>query len=244
MHRFFSPSDNISKDLITISDPQQVHHIKGVLRLKAGDEIGIFDDKGREYLSVIEKLTFEKVIAKIKRQKNIPSCGKVKVAVACAIPKKAKIDDIIDKLIQLGVERIIPLMTQRVIVKLDEKKKLLRRQRWEKIALASVKQSQRNVIPVIEPVKDMEEALSGSKDFDLKLIAALTQERTSLKEVLDKSRAKNILVFIGPEGDFTPEEVDLAKKSGCIPVSLGSLVLRVDTAAIAAASFIMLYENG
>ena len=89
----------------------------------------------------------------------------------------------------------------------------------------------------------MKEALRCLKDFDLKLIAALTQERAPLKEVLDKSKAKNILVFIGPEGDFTPEEVDLAKKSGCIPVSLGSLVLRVDTAAIAAASFIMLYEN-
>ena len=132
---------------------------------------------------------------KIISVNKIPPSRNIHVTIACAIPKKSKIDDIIDKLIQLGVDRIIPLITERVIVKLDDKKKLSRRERWEKIALSSVKQSQRNIIPVIETVKDMGEVLRNSKDFDLKLIGALTGKRMPLKKVLDNAKAKNILVF-------------------------------------------------
>jgi len=86
--------------------------------------------------------------------------------------------------------------------------------------------------------------LAESEDFDLKLIPTLLGERESLKNILTKPKCRNILVLIGPEGDFTPEEVALAKQAGCIPVSLGDLVLRVETAAIAAVSFIRFYAEG
>ncbi|HLD82676.1 MAG TPA: RsmE family RNA methyltransferase [Candidatus Omnitrophota bacterium] len=240
MHRFYCPSQNISGGLITISDKEQTHHLKDVLRLKVNDKAAIFDDKGNEYVCLLRELLKDKVILEIKSKKLAVRPGKVKLTIACAIPKKSKMDDIIDKLTQLGVDRIIPLETERVIVRWNEAKKTLQRQRWEKVALAAAKQSQRSALSVIEPIQDIKEVLSKAQEFDLKLIPALIGRRRPLKEILAKGKPKNILVFIGPEGDFAPDEVALAGKYGCIPVSLGELVLRVETAAVAVASFIRL----
>lgn len=243
MHRFFALSQSISQNKIIISDKNQIHHIKNALRLKPKDEVIVFDDKGNEYKSIIEEISTQNVSFRIKaRHKIIPS-KRVKITVACAIPKKSNMDDIVDKLTQLGVDRIIPLETERVIVKLDEHKKILRQKRWEKIAQNASQQSQRNQMPIIESIKGIKEVLSKAQDFDLKLIPTLIGRRKTVKEILDKFKPKNILILIGPEGDFSPQEVNSAKKAGCIPVSLGDSVLRVETAAIAIVSFIRLYAN-
>lgn len=243
MHRFYLVSQNISGDKIIISDKTQIHHLVDVLRLKIDKRLIVFDEKGNEYKCAIKEFFKDKAILEIKEK--IPSLKKVeiKITVACAIPKKSKMDDIIDKLTQLGVTRIIPLLTERVIVKLDKHKRISRLTRWKKIAQNSSQQSQRSTVPVIEPISDIEEALSGVRDFDLKLIPTLVNERRHLKDVLLSLKPSNILVFIGPEGDFTPKEVKMAIKAGCVPVTLGELVLRVDTAAIAVASFIRLYAD-
>jgi len=238
MHRFFYPSSNITHSRIVINDKEQAHHIKDVLRLKVKDAVTVFDDKGNEYIGAIEKLLPQSIILKIKDKHILMTAKQLKITVACAIPKKSKMDDIVDKLTQLGVDRVIPLLTERVIVKWDKQKKMLQQKRWEKIALCASQQSQRNILPIIEPIKDVKEVLSESEGFDLKLIPTLTGERESLKEIFAKSKPKNILVLIGSEGDFTPREVELAKKFGCIPVTLGDLVLRVETAAIAVASIL------
>jgi len=242
MHRIYCPSQNISDNKIIIDSKDQVHHAKNVLRLKVNEEVVIFDDKGNEYRSILEKSLPASMIFQVKdKQKLILKPSKVKITVACALPKGSRMDEIIDKLTQLGAERIIPLETERVIVKLNKHKKMLRQERWEKIALNASLQSQRNTLPILEPIKKIEQLLSDSGSFDLKLIPALTGERKPLKEILKESKPKNILVIIGPEGDFTSDELDSAKKMGCIPVSLGDLVLRVETAAVAVASFIRLY---
>jgi 16S rRNA (uracil1498-N3)-methyltransferase len=238
MHRFFASSQSISKNKIILSDKNQVHHIKDVLRLKPKDEVIIFDDKGNEYSALIERLLPQSIEFEIKNRHKFILSQSPKITVACALPKKSKMDDIIGQLTQLGVDRIIPLETQRVVVKLDEHKKILRQKRWEKIAQNASLQSQRNRLPIIESIKDIKWVLSQGKDFDLKLIPTLMGERRSLKEVLGKTKPKNVLVLIGPEGDFTLGEVDLAKRAGCIPVSLGELVLRVETAAITIVSIL------
>jgi 16S rRNA (uracil1498-N3)-methyltransferase len=150
-------------------------------------------------------------------------------------------EEIIDKLTQLGIDRIIPLETERVIVRWDKDKEISWRQRWQKIALSAAQQSQRNTVPVVEPIQEVREVLSRSVFFDLKLIPTLVERPQPLKDILAKSHPKNILVLIGPEGDFTLEEIESAKKAGCITVSLGNLVLRVETAAVAVASFLRLY---
>jgi len=240
MQRFFCTFPKISNEKITISDSKQVHHIKDVLRLKKKDAVIVFDPLGREYITHIEKVSSENITLKIKEKRNLKTSVKFQMTFACAIPKKSKMDDIIDKLTQLGVDRIIPLETKHVVVKLDSRKKILRHARWQKISQNSSQQSGRNTVPVIEPVKNFKELLRESKDFDLKLIATLKRKQRPLKEVLADSHPHYVLVLIGPEGDFSVEEVYLAKNSGFIPISLGNLVLRVETAAIAVASFIRL----
>ncbi len=245
MHRLYCPSQNISSDKISINDKEQVHHAKDVLRLKVNEEVVVFDDEGNEYRSILEELLPKSMIFQIKdKEKFILNPSKIKITVACAIPKDSRMDEIIDKLTQLGAQRIIPLETVRVIVRLNEHKRILRQDRWKKIAFNASQQSQRNTLPILEPIKGIKQLLLESGAFDLKLIPTLTGERKPLKKIPEKSKARNILVIIGPEGDFTHEEINLAKKAGFIPVSLGDLVLRVETAATAITSFIRLYyEN-
>ncbi len=244
MHRFFSSSKKISGGKITISDKNQMHHLKDVLRLKVNDAAVVFDEQGNEYICIIEELQKDKVIFKIKEKSQTPqSTKRLKITLACAIPKHSKMDDIVDKLTQLGVERIIPLETERGVIKLEQEKEKLRRQRWQRIAESAAKQCQRNNLTVIEPVKNIKDVLLSPDAYDLKLIATLEGKRESLKEVFLESMPKNILVFVGPEGDFTPLEVELAKSAGCKAISLGDLVLRVETAALAITSFIRLYED-
>ena len=240
MHRIFVPKQNISDDKIIISDKEQVNHLKNALRLKVGEEVIVSDEKGTEYICEARNLAKEAVLA-IKSRSPFRKKSGPMITIACALPKKSKFDDIIDKLTQLGVDRIIPLETERVIVKLDKNKKIARQQRWNKIAQSAAEQSQRNTLPTVETVKTIKEVLADTGDFDLKLILALFGERKTLKEVLAAAIPKNILVLIGPEGDFTDEELELAVKAGCIPVTLGETVLRVETAAISVASFIKLY---
>lgn len=244
MHRFYTTSpQNISQDKITLQDKQQVHHIRDVLRLKIKERVIVFDGQGKEYDCLLERLS-PRVIFKVKKVSRISGdFRKPRLTIACALPKQGKMGDIIDKLTQLGVERIIPLETQRVIANLGEEKKRLRLERWLKIAQSAAQQAKRNTLPIIEPVKDIKKVILESKNYALKLIPTLTGERRTLKEVLQAHKPTNVLVFIGPEGDFTDEEVDLAKQSGFIPVSLGNLVLRVETAAVAVASFIRLYAD-
>ncbi len=242
MPSFYIKSCDRKEELIVIRDEAKLRHIRDALRMKKGEKISVFDEKGNEYNCVVEDIS-SSAILRIKNIKKHEESGKPKITIACALPKRSKFDDIVDKLTQLGVHRIIPLETERVVVKLDKSKKFLRHKRWEKIAQEASEQSQRKNVTLIEPVKGLNEVLAESKEFDLKLIPTLSGERDPLKEIISQGKHKHILIFIGPEGDFSEKEVALAMAAGCIPVSLGETVLRVETAAVAVASFIKLYED-
>ncbi|MDD5097412.1 MAG: RsmE family RNA methyltransferase [Candidatus Omnitrophica bacterium] len=244
MNRFFVDKVEAEDKYIILNDPDQLHHLRDVLRIKPLERVAIFDNSGNEYITKV--IEIGPLLAKLEiKEKKLHQDPKVLVTVACAIPKKVKMDDIIDKLTQLGVECIIPLETERVIVKLDKQKKAQRCLRWEKIALSAVKQSQGNRVTIIKPISSLKDVLIIANEFDLKLILTLEGNRQSLKEVFSRESKKNkkVMVLIGPEGDFTPQEVALAEKAGFLAVSLGERVLRVDTAAIAAVSFIKLNEE-
>jgi 16S rRNA (uracil1498-N3)-methyltransferase len=124
------------------------------------------------------------------------------------------------------------------VVKLDSAKTEARLKRWQKIAQSAAQQSQRSRIPVIESVARFEDVILSSQDYDLKLIPNLSGERKPIREVVAETRPKDVIVLVGPEGDFTAEEVGLALSQGFIAVSLGDTVLRVATAAIAVAAYI------
>ncbi len=235
MHRFYI--EQISGDKAVLTDVAQLHRIRDVLRLKAGDTIIVFDSSGHEYKATITSVGKKRVelnLTPLKARKN----SDIRLTVACAIPKAGRMDDIIDHLTQLGVERIVPMITDRVVVKLDTTAWEARLSRWQKIAQSAAQQCQRSSVPVISPVTDVKEVINKSQKFDMKLILHLTGKRSLIKDVLAKSRPKNILVLIGPEGDFTFEEVELALQNGFVPVSLGDTVLRVATAAVAVTAYI------
>ncbi|PIQ87961.1 MAG: hypothetical protein COV73_01390 [Candidatus Omnitrophica bacterium CG11_big_fil_rev_8_21_14_0_20_43_6] len=241
MNRFLVDKINATDRYVILSDPEQLHHFKDVLRVKPKEVVAVFDRLGNEYLAQVCEIGAACAKLEIKEKRPLNELG-IEITVACAIPKKVKMDDIVDKLTQLGVTCIIPLQTERVVVKLDKQKKLQRFQRWEKIAISAVKQSQRSKFVVIKPAMEFNQVLSEASDFDLKLIPTLEAERKTLKSMFNQAGRKfnKIMVLIGPEGDFTPQEIALAKEAGFLPVSLGEQVLRVDTAAIAAVSFIKL----
>jgi len=241
MNRFYCSSADVSADSITIKDREQVHHIKDVIRLKEGERVFVFDDKANEFDCVIGRITLTQVVFAINKKISAAFSSRPSITIACAIPKHSKIDDIIDRLTQLGVDRIIPLMTERVIVRLDEDKKSAKRERWQKIAMAASKQSQRNTVAVVDDVTEVKALIANAQEYDLKLIPTLPGERTSLKDTLSESQPKKILVLIGPEGDFTSGEISFAKKAGFIPVSFGDFVFRVETACLYIAS-ILNYE--
>jgi 16S rRNA (uracil1498-N3)-methyltransferase len=241
MNRFFCKFSDVQGDKIKISDLKELHHLKDVLRFKPGERATIFDEQGNEYSVKLRNLSAGEAEFSVLEKKNRTDLPRTGIVIACAIPKKSKIDDIIDKLTQLGVDRIIPLITERVIVKLNEDKGLKRHKRWENIALTASKQSQRNSVPVIDPATGFPELIARSEKFDLKLIPNLAGQRKALKEIFGKSRPSNVLVLIGPEGDFTDQEIAAAIRAGFIPVTFGDQVFRVETACLYIAS-ILAYE--
>jgi 16S rRNA (uracil1498-N3)-methyltransferase len=237
MHRFYI--NHIEGKTASLTDSAQLHHLKDVLRLKINDGVNISDGAGNDYSGVITAINKKQAEIKVTLKKT-PQNPSLKLTVACAIPKGSRLDEVIDHLTQLGVEHIIPMRTARVVVKLDGAGAESRVKRWRKIVQSAAQQSQQSKIPVIDPVTDFGEVIKNSQDYDLKLIPNLTGERKLFKDVLVASRPKNIIVMIGPEGDFTPDEVALALSHGFVAVSLGDKVLRVATAAIAVASYIKL----
>jgi 16S rRNA (uracil1498-N3)-methyltransferase len=238
MHRFYVAGE-IKGDSITLAEAGQLHHLKDVLRLKVGDGVIVFDDGGYEYDCVIAEMRKNRTVLAVGERRHA-AAKKASLTVACAIPKKAGMDDIVDNLTQLGVDVIIPMATERVIVRLNAAKQEARRRRWREIARSAAQQSGRPGLPLVAPVTDFASVVARAGNFDLRLIPALSGERRHIREVLAGSSPASILVLIGPEGDFTPEEIALAQDAGFIPVSLGENVLRVATAAAAVASYLRL----
>lgn len=245
MHRFLVESRNVVLDKAVINDKTQIHHIKNVLHLLPGEKVILFDEKAGEAQAKVDGFSEEGVTFRLDGG-FFPldtQDARVRLTIGCALPKNCKMDDIVDTLTQVGVDEIIPLETARVVVKLDKDKKLMRLNRWRKIALSAAKQSQRRIVPVVQEIQSLHEVFSRAGEYDLKLIPHLAGKRRTLQEVLKMQKARSILALIGPEGDFSPQEVKAAAGVGFIPVTLGNLVFRVDTAAVAVASFIRLYEE-
>ncbi|MBI2829682.1 MAG: 16S rRNA (uracil(1498)-N(3))-methyltransferase [Chloroflexi bacterium] len=237
--RRFNVSQKIIRNRIVVSDAKLVHHLKDVLRLQTSDVVTVFDDSGYEYDCIITEMDKSSAVLNVRARKPVESTA-VKISVACAIPKGDKMDDIVDSLTQLGVDTVVPLETERVIVRLSEKKKDERLERWRRIARSAAQQSQRGSLPDIEPITSLGSLLTRAEEFDLKLIPTLAGDCEPIKDVIVRSKSRDILVLVGPEGDFTPQEIEQAKEAGFIPISLGHNVLRVGTAAIAIVSYLRL----
>ncbi len=172
----------------------------------------------------------------IVRQKDRPQA---KIILACAPPKKGKFEFIIEKCTELGVDEIIPLKTKRTQVIFSADRMRVKLSRFEAVAVNAAKQSQRTKVPHIYPMTSLPQVLKTLDPDGVHLFPSLHNHPKSIAEVLLKvDKQKSVTLFIGPEGDFTPDELDLAIQHGCVPVSLGDTVLKVETAAIAAVAFV------
>ena len=232
MHRFYVPD---FQQPVLAAD--EAHHCRQVLRLSAGDPVTIFDGRGQTAQCAITAITNHAARLKILSQTSAPAL-RCRITLAQAVPKKS-MDLIVQKATELGVAAIVPVVSERTIVRLDENAPKL--DRWREIALESCKQCGNNWLPSILPPRAAQELFANPGPFDLKLIASLQPGAQPLPQLLPARMPASVLVLIGPEGDFTPAEISAAQAAGCQPLSLGSLVLRAETAAIYALS-ILHYE--
>lgn len=241
MYQFFVEPGQIQgrRIIITGSD---VNHIRNVLRLKPGEEIAVSNGTdGREYRCGIESFTEDEVICSLRFVKEdgveLPS----RIFLFQGLPKADKMELIVQKAVELGAYEVIPVAARRCVVRLDEKKAASRISRWQGIAEAAAKQSRRGIIPQVHPVMNMREAVAYARTMEVKLIPyELAENMGHTKEVLEAVKpGTDIAVFIGPEGGFEQEEIELAMAAGIEPVTLGRRILRTETAGLTVLSWLM-----
>ncbi len=235
MHRFISPNANLHTKYLTITDAKEIHHLTNVLRLQKENEIVIFNGRGDEALAKIENLNPKSVCITIISSVKESTSSRITLTLACAIPKKAKFETIIEKCTELGVDRIIPVITQRTEIRLSKEKQEKKHTRYQTVAVNAAKQCQRNFLPEVLVPTSFKDILKNLLASDAAFIPCLSGERKNLIDAFSLNpKQNNVIFFIGPEGDFTQKELQDALSAGCIPVTLGPHVLKVDTAAISA----------
>ena len=232
MARFFVPKEAVKGNNIVVTG-EEAHHILDVMRLKVQDKVVTFDGTGKEYVGFIKEAKRKSLLIEILETRKPVNSKTSRITLIQAIPTKEKRDYIVEKATELGVYSIAPVMTDRTIVKWDGAKKKKAVERWRKIAKESSKQCGRTDVAIINSVEDFSEIVNKAGEYDLSLIAALNDEAVKLKDALKEFTGGKVAVAIGPEGDFTPDEVKKAKNANFKLVNLGSLVLRSDTAGLA-----------
>lgn len=233
MIRFFI--ENISDNNYTLKGEDAHHAIKS-LRVKIGENIILCDKNSFEHICKVEKISKDEVLlSAIKSQKNT-SESNIKITLYQALPKNDKMDLVVQKSVELGVFKIVPIETSRCISKPSEKSISKKIERWQKIAKEAAKQSGRGIIPNISSPLKLDEAISKIKDYDKSLVF-YENGGEKIKNSL-KTYDKNISIFIGPEGGFETEEIDKLKSFGATISTLGTRILRTETASLAAISVI------
>ena len=238
MPKFFVSKQQIANQ-ITILD-EDAKHIKTVLRAKPGEEMTVCDGEGTDYFCKINAVAEKEILLDILEKKPCQTEPAVKITLFQGLPKADKMDMIIQKCVELGIDSIVPVVTERTIVKLDKKepKKI---QRWQKIAESAAKQSGRGKIPCIENVLSFSQAIEESKKLCSAVIPYEKELQRGIKEFVKSFSGDTLGIFIGPEGGFSLEEIQQAQKEGILPITLGKTILRTETAAIAATA-ILLHE--
>lgn len=242
MDRFFVGKNNINLENKTcIIEGEDVKHISKVLRCRIGEELEICDNDNNEYICEITNIDKSQVELNIVEVVDIKRESDLQIKVYQGLPKGPKMEMILQKLTEVGVDEIILVQTKRTVVKVDDKKEDKKIERWERIIYEAAKQSKRGKIPKLRGVLSFKEALADMKENDFN-IAPYENERTkSIKQAIKGVDIKNIGIFVGPEGGFEDTEIKAIEEIGGQSVSLGPRILRTETASLVASS-IVLYE--
>jgi 16S rRNA (uracil1498-N3)-methyltransferase len=235
MHRFYlSPAEAKVKPLTLAG--REAHHALHVLRLRRGHEVTLLDGAGREFLCTIDNFDRDKIQLAVRETKTIPA-PPCPITLLQAVPKGKIIESIIQKATELGVARIVPLLTERVVMDLDEKHAARKGEKWQQVAVEGIKQCGAAWLPRVEAPMTPKEFLARAEKFDLPIIASLQpgaqhpREYFQIFQAQHGHKPQSACVWIGPEGDFTADEVAAIISAGALPITLGKLVLRVETAA-------------
>ena len=244
MRRFFVSPTQMAEDHFVITG-KDAFHLHRVLRLGVGDVIIIAAQDGRTYRGRLVFVDAKRAEGKIEEEIEEKREPQTKMTLLQALPKGDKMDQIVRQGTELGLYRIIPVGTERTIVRYGEEKGRKKRSRWQKIAEEASKQAKRSLIPQVKPPKSLKEALlSDENDFDAGFVFWEKEQTCSLWQALKKAPSLgNIRLLIGPEGGLTEEEAKLSFEHGLQAVTMGPRIFRTETAALVAAAAI-LYESG
>jgi 16S rRNA (uracil1498-N3)-methyltransferase len=257
MHRFYIGPEDWNRDSLVLAGAE-AHHARDVIRLQPGGRVVVFNGRGHEITAEITKITHGEILLRKMHEAQVPPLP-CRITLAQAIPKGKNMDLIVQKAVEIGAAEIAPLISERTIVHLEAKEAAQKQAKWRQVAIEAAKQCGQNWLPTVQLPKTpkdffatVEAGVSPAPDFgtqptqlppqnrglDLRLIGSLQSDAVHLKKVLadyereHHARPKNVLMCIGPEGDFTPAELNLARSHGCRPITLGPIILRVETAAI------------
>jgi 16S rRNA (uracil1498-N3)-methyltransferase len=247
MHRFYLPPQLGDENRLQL-EGREAHHALKVLRLQPGESVSVLDGAGHEFLCTIESVSRQALSLAVREKKftHAPACP---ITLLVAVPKGKIIENIIQKSVELGAHRIVPLLTERVVMQLDDEGSEQKREKWQQVAVEAIKQCGAGWLPTIEAPQSIANFLAQGDPIELPLVGALASPRRHPQECFKEFQKqhgrhpRSAGFWIGPEGDFTPEELQVILESGALPVTLGSLTLRVETAAIYGLS-ILNYELG
>lgn len=242
MYQFFVEPCQINiSDKSVIILGGDVNHIKNVLRMKVGEEISVSNGlDGREYRCGIAALEEERIVCELRFVKEDQVELPAEVYLFQGLPKGDKMELIVQKTVELGVCKIIPVAMKRCVTKLEDKKALSRVARWQGIAEAAAKQSKRGIIPEVLGVMSFPDAVKLASEMEVKLIPyEMAEDMGRTREIIGSLKpGQRIAVFIGPEGGFEETEIELAKSSGVEPITLGRRILRTETAGFTVLAWI------
>jgi 16S rRNA (uracil1498-N3)-methyltransferase len=237
MKRYYTPS--LDRGLL---DTEQSHHCASVMRQNVGDLFAVFDGHGTEAKARITEIARDQVKFQVLAKASTPRPAHP-VWLAQALTKAKSMDLIIEKATELAVSEIVPLQSDHSVAQVDEEKAEAKVEKWQKLTVEAAKQCGQNWLPVVHPPQAPKDFLAAFPKGAVKLIASLQHEAKPLKGVLREQLAglkpgTPVVVMIGPEGDFTPSEIGMARSAGFLPVSLGKIILRAETASFFALSSI------
>ena len=247
MHRFFISPETWNAGTLSLAGPE-AHHARNVLRMRVGEKIVLFNGRGHEITAEIVDLGVDEIVLRKLHEAETPPV-QCRIVLGQAIPKGKNMDLIVQKAVEIGAAEIVPIISDRTIVQVDSESAAQKQSKWQQIAVEAAKQCGQNWLPHVHAPRRLSELFSalGDGSFDLQLIGSLQPGAQHLKKILadysteHQHRPRSVLMLVGPEGDFTPAEVELARRHGCQPITLGPIILRVETAAIYCLS-ILSYE--
>ena len=242
MHRFYLPPESCRGTTLRL-DGREAHHALHVLRLQPGERVTVLDGTGNEFLCDVENATKAAITLAIKEKRFSPA-PPCPISLFVAVPKGKIIEGVIQKAVELGAHRIVPLLTERVVTQLDGEGAELKREKWQQVAIEAIKQCGAAWLPRVEAPVTLKDFLARGEMPELTLVGSLQTERHHPRTVVAEFRAQHkripqgVGVWIGPEGDFTLAELQAIATAGAKPITLGPLTLRVETAAIYCLSFL------